>query len=510
MSDEPGAVEASAWEYLIGGLILVGTLLSLAYLLPTPIVVFGGVVIALSLTVYGAVFLLVRYEEWVPDWLRAVPIWLMFLIPALIAGYLILRFDLRFSVINGLIFLALLLLIFVYWLVIPSAILHQLRTGDDHEVTEWPALTILIPAHNEEGSVGSCIASLLSSRYPSERMQIVVIDDGSTDGTYEEAARFAGPDVTVYRKEQGGKHSALNYGLARTESELVVSIDADSTVATTALQELVATYLAHPSAAAVAGNVKVGNRTSFVTRMQALEYIVSINMYRRALDLLGLVKVVPGCLGLFERDEVEAAGGFSGDTVTEDFDLTIALHKQGNSIHYASRAIVRTEAPGTLAALYDQRLRWLRGTVQTVRKHREILFSPRFGMLHRVLVPYLVLSIAFVPFLGVVVLGTIAWMVLFGSIVEFLGILVIFVTLELLFATLAISIENSVEPEDFTLVRYSPLLVVGYKQFHDVIMIKSIYDVFTKPDLSWSRTEEASQEAEPLPAEGEAHPREGG
>jgi cellulose synthase/poly-beta-1,6-N-acetylglucosamine synthase-like glycosyltransferase len=289
----------------------------------------------------------------------------------------------------------------------------------------------------------------------------------------------------------------MNHGLEHVSTDLVIGVDADSRVEPDAVTELVRTYESKPGTCAVAGNVKVANRTSFLTKIQALEYIVSINMFRRAFDQIGLVKVVPGCLGLFDRARVEAAGGFSGDTVTEDFDLTIELLKNGGQIHYSSRAIVRTEVPDTWRGLYSQRLRWFRGTIQTALKHRGIFVNPRFGLLHGVLAPFLFFSIGVISILGMVVLGTILYMAVFGSLVQLVGVFVIFVLLESLFSTVAIRIENTVEDESLWLVLYSPLLVVGYKQLQDLIMIRSLLDVVAGRELGWTHADRVRQRVEP-------------
>lgn len=484
----------SPGEYLAAVLILLGTAFTLLYLLPTPIVILGGIIVGLSVGVYGASFAIFRYARYLPDWILAIPIWLMLLVPALIATLFVVTYDVHFTFLNAVIFCSLLILLFVYWLVVPSALFQHLREKNRSvSVERWPSITVLVPAYNEEGYVGRCIDSFLDAAYPAEKLDVVVIDDGSTDGTFEEAKRHAEDNVTVLRKANGGKHSALNYGLHHTTSELVVGVDADSMIERTALKELVRTYKSKPDSWAVAGNVKVANRGEFLPNVQALEYIVSINMFRRALDQVGLVKVVPGCLGLFRRDRVEEVGGFSGDTVTEDFDLTIELLKRGGRVHYSSRALVRTEVPDTWVDLYNQRLRWLRGSIQTVFKHRRIFFDAQFGLLHRILVPYIFLSIAVVPVLGIVVLGTVVWMALFGPLIELIGIFLLFALLEILFSTLAILIENDVENEELALVRYAPLTVIGYKQLHDMILVKSFVDVFTKSELSWTHAKRARQ-----------------
>ena len=152
------------------------------------------------------------------------------------------------------------------------------------------------------------------------------------------------------------------------------------------MRELVAPF-ANPNVGAVAGNAKVGNRVNLVTRWQALEYVTSQNLDRRAFALLDCITVVPGAIGGWRRSVVLEAGGFAGDTLAEDQDLTIRLRRTGHSIAYAERAVAWTEAPDTLSALSKQRFRWSFGTLQCAWKNKDALLRPRFGTLGFVALP---------------------------------------------------------------------------------------------------------------------------
>ncbi|WP_082224612.1 glycosyltransferase [Halolamina rubra] len=484
-------------ELLLTVAILSGTVFALVYLLPMIIVMLGIAIVSLATGIYTFAFLITRYREYIPAWLQRTPIWLMLLVPIGVALLIIQHYNIVFTLANAIIFGSLMLLICVYWMVIPTALFQDLkRRSEDVTVSEWPSVTVLIPAYNEAGYIGPCIDSVLASDYPDGKLQVVAIDDGSSDDTFIEAMERAGEQVTVLQKSNGGKHSALNYGLRHTDSALVMGIDGDSLVAPNAVKKLIETYESRPDACAVAGNIRVQNREHVVTRIQALEYIVSINMFRRALDNVGLVKVVPGCLGLFERPMIEKMGGFSGDTVTEDFDMTMELLKSGRGVHYSSEAVSYTEAPSTWRDLYNQRLRWFRGTIQTLSKHREIFLDTRYDLLHRILVPYLLISAVGVPVLSLAVLSSIIWAALFGSIITLLGVFVLFTLLEMLFAMLAVILEADATREDFFLLRYAPLTVLGYKQFNDAVMLKSVADVFLNSDFSWTHVRRARHENE--------------
>lgn len=374
MSTDGPYASVSRAEIIVSLTILVASGLLLIYILPRPILLLGGVIIGTTVLVFGLGYALFHLGESVPPRIRAIPIYVFLFVPLAIAVGFVWYFELVFSVTSGVIFFALLLFVMIYWTVIPLALYQHYREHQRTvDVDEWPAVTAIVPAYNEEGYVGDCIDSLLQNTYPDDCLEIVVIDDGSTDNTLAEARERESDRVRVLHKENGGKHSAMNYALETIDSDLVVSVDADSIISPDAIQQLVRTYLWHDEPCAVAGNIKIHYRNSSLERIQALEYIVSINMFRRALDHLGIVQVVPGCLGLFERETVEKIGGFSGETVTEDFDLTLEILKQGYDIHYSGNAIARTEAPTTLRGLHNQRLRWFRGTIQTLVKHRDII-----------------------------------------------------------------------------------------------------------------------------------------
>ncbi len=250
-----------------------------------------------------------------------------------------------------------------------------------------PPVTVVVPAYREERVIVRTVASLLAQDYRGP-LDIVVVDDGSPDQTFAEAERAFGdePRVRLYRKPNGGKASALNYGIAHTSAEIVVCLDADTQFEPETVRHLVAP-LANPRVGAVAGNAKVGNRVNLVTRWQALEYVTSQNLDRRAFSLLDCITVVPGAVGAWRRSCMVEAGEFTGDTLAEDQDLTIRIRRRGHSIAYAERAIAWTEAPDELGALSAQRFRWSFGTLQCAWKHRDLLLRRGSGALGWVALP---------------------------------------------------------------------------------------------------------------------------
>ncbi|HKP46344.1 MAG TPA: glycosyltransferase [Pyrinomonadaceae bacterium] len=259
---------------------------------------------------------------------------------------------------------------------------ERLHAGERHQ----PFVSVLVPAYNEELVIRNTIDSLLASEYGS--YEIIVIDDGSRDRTSEVVRdSFANNErVKLLSVANAGKAAALNLGLQRSRGEIVIALDADTLFAPQTLGSLAHRFY-DPKIGAVAGNAKVGNRINLVTRWQALEYITSQNMDRRAFASLNCITVVPGAVGAWRRDLLEQAGGFPGDTLAEDQDLTLRIRRLGFNIGYEENAIAWTEAPDRVRTLARQRFRWAYGTLQCMRKHLDALFRPRYGTLGFVALP---------------------------------------------------------------------------------------------------------------------------
>jgi cellulose synthase/poly-beta-1,6-N-acetylglucosamine synthase-like glycosyltransferase len=192
--------------------------------------------------------------------------------------------------------------------------------------------------------------------------------------------------VRLFTLPNAGKALALNYGLRYAKGEVIVALDADTQFPSETIRALARRFV-DPKIGAVAGNAKVGNRINIVTRWQALEYITSQNMDRRAFVSLNCITVVPGAVGAWRRDLIEQCGGFSNDTLAEDQDLTLQIRKLGYKIGYEEAATAWTEAPDRLRTLARQRFRWAYGTLQCLWKHRGALFRLRYGTLGLVGMP---------------------------------------------------------------------------------------------------------------------------
>ncbi len=241
-----------------------------------------------------------------------------------------------------------------------------------------PPVSIIVPGYNEEVTAVKTIQSLLALEYP--EMEIIFVDDGSKDKTFEVVNLAYGnhPKINVLTKPNGGKASALNFGITHARYEYVVCIDADTLLKHDAILQLMS-HFTDEEIGAVAGTVKVGNENNLITRWQSIEYITAQNMDRRAFDLLNSITVVPGAIGAFRKAAIFRAGGFTTDTLAEDCDLTMRILKQGYIVRNSGEAIAYTEAPETLNALLKQRFRWSFGVIQSFWKNRDALFNKKFS-----------------------------------------------------------------------------------------------------------------------------------
>ena len=252
-----------------------------------------------------------------------------------------------------------------------------------HQPTPEPfrgPIAVLIPAYNEETTIGKTIAALLASR-ADQSFEIIVVDDGSTDGTRRVVTDLFAAEqrVKLWTQENGGKASALNLGLLYTKAEVVVAVDADTIFAPDAVAHLTRHFNDH-SIGAVAGKVVVGNQVTLLARFQALEYATSQNLDRRAFELFNAIAVVPGAIGAWRREAVLGVRGYSNDTVAEDADLTVSLERSGWRVISDHEARAWTEAPKSLRSFLKQRLRWMFGTLQVAYKHRAAVAHEASGV----------------------------------------------------------------------------------------------------------------------------------
>ncbi|GAA3335903.1 glycosyltransferase [Amorphoplanes nipponensis] len=346
-------------------------------------------------------------------------------------------------------------------------------------------VSIIVPAYNEKAGIEAAVRSLAGGDYPD--IEVVVVDDGSTDGTAAIVERMALPNVRVIRVPNGGKANALNTGIALARHDIIVTVDGDTIFEPDSIRMLVQPF-ASPAVGAVAGNVKVGNRQTLVAAWQHIEYVIGFNLDRRLYEVLNCMPTVPGAIGAFRRAALAEVGGISDETLAEDTDVTMALCRAGWRVVYEERARAWTEAPATLEQLYRQRYRWSYGTMQAMWKHRKALTdsgdSGRFG---RVGLPFLALFGVALPLLAPVV----DIMLLYGLVFWELSATMIAWGLMLALQLFTAAVAFRFDHESLRPLWRLPLQQFAYRQLMYLVLIQSAVTAMTGARLRWHKLHRA-------------------
>ncbi len=366
-------------------------------------------------------------------------------------------------------------------------------------------VSVLIPAFNEERVIVGSVKRVLLSE--DVQLEVIVIDDGSSDATSEVVRKAFENDPRVYllTLENGGKAGALNGALAIATGDIVIALDADTQFEKLTVARL-ARWFADPRIGAVAGNAKVGNRVNILTRWQAIEYVTAQNLERRALTQFDAITVVPGAVGAWRRAALDAVGGYPVDTLAEDQDLTIAVQRAGWRVGYDTEAIAWTEAPERFAPLVRQRFRWAYGTLQCLWKHAAILRDRRPRGLALVGIPqawlFQVIFAMISPIIDlallVSIIGTIARVQQHGwaqtqSDVLTMGLYwLVFVSIDVLCGWVAFRLDDRER-------RYPAVLLVAqrfvYRQLMYWVVIRALGAALRGPRVSWGKLERTGRVA---------------
>lgn len=268
-----------------------------------------------------------------------------------------------------------------------------------------PSVSIIVPVWNEEMTVLKTIFSLLKLNYPKEKLSLLIIDDGSTDNTWKVIQRFKrNKQVRLIHKENGGKYTALNYGLSLIDSDLVGCLDADSFVHPEALRRIAAKFQ-DPQVMAVAPSVKIFEPKSILGLMQKAEYMFGIFL-RKVFSHLNAIYITPGPFSIFRRSVFQKIGGYRHAHNTEDMEIAMRMQKNKMKITHASDAFIYTVAPTSLRALIKQRLRWVYGFLKNAFDYRDMFLRPQYGNLGMVVLPAAGFSfISTVYFFGSMIVG---------------------------------------------------------------------------------------------------------
>ncbi|MFJ5921747.1 bifunctional polysaccharide deacetylase/glycosyltransferase family 2 protein [Kitasatospora sp. NPDC092948] len=354
-------------------------------------------------------------------------------------------------------------------------------------------VTVLVPAYNELECIANTLNSLAASDYP---IEVIVIDDGSTDGTADIVEEMDLPFVRLIRKVNGGKPSALNAGIAAASYDIVVMMDGDTVFEPSTVRELVQPF-ADPRIGAVAGNAKVGNRDSLIGAWQHIEYVLGHNLDRRMYDVLNVIPTIPGAVGAFRKEALRQVGGMSDDTLAEDTDITIGVLCAGWRVVYAERARAWTEAPASLQQLWSQRYRWSYGSMQAMWKHRRAVVSRgpagRFG---RIGLPMVVLFGVVAPLLAPLVDLFLLYGVLFTDAPITLASWGGFIALQGLLSWYAFRLDRE---KPWHLISL-PLQQVVYRQLMYIVLLQSTITALTGGRLRWQKLRRTGEVAVPVEA----------
>lgn len=256
-----------------------------------------------------------------------------------------------------------------------------------------PTVAIVVPTLNEEKTVVSTIRSLLSLSYPADKLELIVVDDGSTDGTLSAIEQFrSDARIRIFSKENGGKHTAMNYALERTNAELIGCLDADSSVAPGALAAAVPVF-GNPLIAAVTPGIHVRTPENFLQHLQHVEYRLSI-FNRFIFAALGSAFITPGPFSIFRTSVVRELGGWRHGHSTEDMEMALRMQEHGYHIANQPSAVVYTATPRSLGHLFRQRVRWTYGFLRNARDYRHMLWNRSYGNLGLIVLPAALISIA--------------------------------------------------------------------------------------------------------------------
>jgi len=364
-------------------------------------------------------------------------------------------------------------------LFVPMAVLSKYKEDIQSDVKTYPRISVIIPAYNEEKVIANTIEALLETKYP--KKEIIFVDDGSKDSTLQIALQYK-DKIKVLHKENGGKATAINYGIVYSTGEIIVIVDADTIIGRQSLKEIVKGFEVNENVAAVAGNIKVRNRMNWITKCQALEYITGIQIVRRAFDVFGSITIVPGALGAFKKSFLPQVGAYGKDTIVEDFDQTIKLLKAGLVTQGSTKATAYTEAPNTLRDFAAQRKRWYRGNIQVLKRHKDALTNPRFGYLQKLSLPYLFLGMIITPIIGFTAAANAILGIILGDGWYVLQISLIFTIVHYLMTALALRIDG----EDQRLLSHAGFLVFGFKQIVDFFLLRAIIDELRHKKATWT------------------------
>ncbi len=278
--------------------------------------------------------------------------------------------------------------------------LNALHDEDVPVLSEFPSVAVIVPAWNESKTVHGTILSLLNLDYPKDKLEVIVVDDGSTDDTWQEMLKYKDhPQVRIFQKENGGKHTAVNFGIDSINADFISCLDADSFVAPDALKRMINVFQRKPEVMAVAPSLIVNKPKNIIQNAQRVEYNMS-TYNKRMLAYLGAIHVTPGPFSVFRKEVFQKIGKFRKAHNTEDQEIAYRMQENHMKIDHCHTAYVYTSSPDTVKKLYVQRLRWIYGFIQNTIDYRRLIFKTKYGNFSFFTLPSGIISIVAVVYLS--------------------------------------------------------------------------------------------------------------
>ena len=352
----------------------------------------------------------------------------------------------------------------------------------------YPLVSILVPCFNEAKVIRNAILSVLELSYPN--YEIIIIDDGSTDGTLDEISSFHSEGhgqngrIKVIHQRNAGKAEALNRGILEARGEFVFCMDADSVLNQNIL-EFGLLHMEDPNIAAVAGSVNVGNHINALTNFQSLEYISGLNLFKEAQSFLRIVTVIPGPVGLFRKEVIKSVGGYRSETLAEDCELTLRMLTKGHQVVYEQNMTAYTEVPDDIFSLIGQRYRWSRGVLKAIFTYSVYARQPLKSVRNFIIINYMIIESFFIPcFNFLFTFASINYALIYGVdglFGYFFGQLVL---LDIILAIFCITTDRSPK---FSLLFYAIINRFTYGMAMEILRFFAIFDEILGLPLSWGK-----------------------
>lgn len=244
----------------------------------------------------------------------------------------------------------------------------------DPDPRETPMVSLVIPAYNEEENIGKVLQNIMNIDYPKDKLEVIVVDDGSEDDTYHIAKRY--PVRVVRHEENKGRGAAVETGISLATGDYIVTIDSDTLLARDSIKKIVSYMERQPNIGAACGRLRPTRTSGPLGIGQKVEYLLGYAFAKKLKSALGWMLIPSGAFSIYRRRVV--ADAHISNTMAEDFDLGLHVIRKGYRLGYVEEALAETDNPSTLRSFIRQRVRWNVGGLQVLAKHSDMMFNPHY------------------------------------------------------------------------------------------------------------------------------------